>query len=257
MKKTKQGQWLLALLLLLTISSLSANPELKLAALDELLELDLIDLTNTKVVVASKREEKLTDAPGIISVVTRDEIEQFGGRNLQDLLNRVPSIQAIGSHAYSHTVSVRGQSLKHSNNEILFLINGRPHRSSFNGGANYSLLLSLPLESIDHLEIIRGPGSVLYGSSAFSGVINIVTKSATDMDGTKVKANFGTHNSLGAETITGFSGDKFDFMTVSSDTIQTAGTLPPPVRKVIQTQSTWLKKISVLLPPLIIKNSQD
>jgi len=181
--------------------------------LDKLLELNLIDLTTAKVTVASKKEEQVSDAPGIISIVTAKEIEQFGAKNLKDVLNRVPSIQGLASHFYSNIISLRGQLLKHSNNEILFLVNGRPHRTSYNGGTNSSLLLAFPLHTIERIEVIRGPGSVLYGSGAFSGVVNIVTKSAKTLKKTIISAEAGSFGGKGIEATTGWNSDEVDIIS--------------------------------------------
>ena len=145
--------------------------------LDELLQLDIVDLDKVKISVASKREETVAQAPSVISVVTARQIKQFGAKNLSDVLNRVTSVQATGSHFYPYLINMRGQLVGHNNSDILFLINGRPRRTSWNGGTPFPILLAFPLDTIEKIEIIRGPGSVLYGTGAFTGVINIITKS--------------------------------------------------------------------------------
>jgi len=172
------------------VSSLHAD-ELNL---DELIKLNLVDLTKIKVTVASKREEYVSEAPAVLTIVTAQEIKNYGANNLQDILNRTASIQGIGSHFYPFSVSMRGQMLEHSNNDILFLINGRPYRTSWNGGMSERLLLGFPIDTIDRIEIIRGPGSVLYGTGAFTGVINIITKTATSLDHTRASISYGSFN---------------------------------------------------------------
>jgi len=191
-------------------------------ALDELFHLSLTDLTTASVTVASKRVEKIADAPSIISIVTAKEIKQYGAKNLKDVLNRVPGIQGISSFLYSNIISMRGQILSHSNNDILFLVDGRPHRTSYNGGTNFTLLMGFPLGMIARLEVIRGPGSVLYGSSAFSGVVNIVTKSSQDINATSVAVRYGSFSSQGLEAKTAKQSGAFDF-TAGVKTFHTDG----------------------------------
>jgi len=174
---------------------------------DQMFSTDLTDLMNMRVTVASKKAENVSEAPSILSVVTAREIQQFGAKNLKEVLNRVPSIQGIGSHFHSNSISIRGQMRSHANRDILFLINGRPHRTSYSGGLHGSLLQAFPIETIERLEVIRGPGSVLYGTSAFSGVINIITKSAEKMDKTTLTTTYGSFNTLSEDAVGGWRGD--------------------------------------------------
>ena len=143
--------------------------------LKELLLLDIEDLLTVS--VASKREESVRDAPGIINVITQDDIKRYGANTIQDLLARVPNLYIAGSSFFPDNVpSIRGQTLTHIDNHILTLLDGRPIRESFVGGINYSVYNAFPLSAVEKIEIIRGPGSVLYGTNAFAGVINIITK---------------------------------------------------------------------------------
>ena len=72
--------------------------------------------------------------------------------------------------------SIRGNLIKHEDNHVLVLINGRPFRDVTLGGVNFSIYTAFPIHMIERVEVIRGPGSVLYGTNAFTGVINVVTK---------------------------------------------------------------------------------
>jgi outer membrane receptor for ferrienterochelin and colicins len=140
-------------------------------------DLSLQDLYNIKVSIASKTEEKISDAPGVISVITQDELKRFGGTTLSDILKRVPSF--LGTTTYMTDRSViasRGDQVTPASNHVLLLLNGRPMREIMEGGIKSEVYESFPVSGIDHIEVIRGPGSVLYGSQAFSSVINVVTK---------------------------------------------------------------------------------
>jgi len=150
-----------------------------------------------EVTTASKQEEKLSDAPGILSVVTRDEIDGFGALTLSDVLNRVTSMYMIHAGTFMWNVgSIRGQNISNSDNHVLILINGRPLRDGMSGGFNNVVYTSFPIDVIDHIEIIRGPGSVLYGTNAYSGVINIITKVADEESSYKASLGYGSFNTL-------------------------------------------------------------
>jgi outer membrane receptor for ferrienterochelin and colicins len=139
--------------------------------------LELEQLLRLKVVTASKVEEQIRDAPGVISVVTREEIEAFGAVSLVDILDRIASFQLISSHLWVQAKSVvRGNLITHADNQILVLINGRPFRDALESNSNWVLYTAFPVDLIDRIEVVRGPGSVLYGSNALSGVINIITQ---------------------------------------------------------------------------------
>lgn len=145
--------------------------------LKKLVNLSLEELMNVKIITASKNEESATDAPGIISVITAKEINDFGANSLFEVLERVTSVYMTGSHTYPQNVtSMRGDLSTHIDNHVLLLLNGRPVREGFAGGYNFVFYNAFPINIIDKIEIIRGPGSVLYGTNAYMGVINILTK---------------------------------------------------------------------------------
>lgn len=127
--------------------------------------------------IASKKEESITNAPGVVSVISRDEMNRFGARTLKDVLMRMPSTNLTTTYMTDMScVSIRGDQINAAASHILLLINGRPVREAEEGGIKGEVYESFPVASIDKIEVIRGPGSVLYGSTAFSGVINVITK---------------------------------------------------------------------------------
>lgn len=147
--------------------------------MDELLEMSLESLVDVKVTAASKCEEHQSDAPGIVSVITRDDLERFGGTTLRDVLERVASIYSVKGFLARSAISIRGDQTTEASSHVLVLINGRPTRERVYGGTDGDIYEAFPLNAIDHIEVIRGPGSVLYGTNGFSGVINIVTRNET------------------------------------------------------------------------------
>jgi outer membrane receptor for ferrienterochelin and colicin len=140
-------------------------------------DLSLEQLINVKITTASKSEERISDAPGIVSVVTKDELDRFDGMTLKDILERVPGL--IGSSVYMtdrSMISIRGDQISNSGEHVLLLINGRPLREVLEGGIKSEMLETFPVGAIQRIEVVKGPGSVLYGSTAFSGVINVITE---------------------------------------------------------------------------------
>ncbi len=175
--------------------SIYAQEETKLA------ELSLEDLLNMDVTTVSKSEEKQSDAPGILSVVSKDELKRFGGTTLRDILERVPGL--IGSTNYMtdrSVISSRGDQIATTSNHVLLLINGRPVREMLEGGITSEMFETFPVNIIERIEVIKGPGSVLYGSNAFSGVVNIITEKAE-------KTGFSVNGLVGNESAVNVSGD--------------------------------------------------
>ncbi|MBN1591364.1 MAG: TonB-dependent receptor [Pirellulales bacterium] len=157
------------------------------AELDSILDLDLKSLgkiavrestfTDPIVEGVSKTSEKASEAPGIVDVITAQDIEDFGAKNLYEVLQWATSVYMTGSFMLPRNVAaIRGDLRKHEDNLVLVLINGRPFRDTTLGGINVSIYTAFPIQTIERIEVIRGPGSVLYGTNAFDGVINVVTK---------------------------------------------------------------------------------
>jgi outer membrane receptor for ferrienterochelin and colicins len=143
---------------------------------DEIYKLSLSDLMNIKVEVASKINEPENEAPGVVSVVTAKEIEAFGATSLRDILERVTGVIGLTGYVNRNVISMRGDLTLASSGHILAMINGRPIRESIVPGSENDIYGMFPLNCIEQIEVIRGPGSVLYGTNAYTGVINIVTK---------------------------------------------------------------------------------
>jgi outer membrane receptor for ferrienterochelin and colicins len=144
----------------------------------EIYNLTLAQLMNIRVDVASKVTESVNEAPGVVSVITAREIESFGATSLRDVLERVTGTVGLTGFAHRNVISMRGDQNQPGSGHILVMINGRPFRNGLVGEGDETAIFSMyPLDCIEQIEIVRGPGSVLYGSNAFSGVINIVTKS--------------------------------------------------------------------------------
>jgi len=153
---------------------------------EELLEMDieqLMEIEVETVTTATKTSTKVTDAPSSITVITSEEIRKYGWRSLADLLRSVKGFYTSYDRHYER-VGVRGFSLPgDTNTRILILVDGFRMNENVkgHGGIGHEFLLDTDL--IKRVEIVRGPGSALYGSNAVFGVINVITKKGKDYDG--------------------------------------------------------------------------
>jgi outer membrane receptor for ferrienterochelin and colicins len=153
-------------------------------------------LLETKVVTASKFAQSISDAPGVMSVISRDDLQRWGGVTLAEVLERVPGLNLSSAYFTDRSiVAARGDQTKINGGHVLFLINGRPTREVLEGGLVSDLLESFPVAALDHIEVIKGPGSVLYGSNAFSAVVNLITKHGQP-NGFSVSARPGRDNTM-------------------------------------------------------------
>lgn len=125
------------------------------------------------VVTASRTEQEVKETPAAVEVITREEIEKLGAKNLGDALRLSTGID-LGAPAMSgRSVSVRGMSMRH----VLILVDGKRLVSEGNHStANSYELNRINMNNVERVEIVRGPVSSLYGSEGMSGVINIVTR---------------------------------------------------------------------------------
>ena len=155
-------------------------------AQSDLSELNLEQLAEIKVTSASKKSENLSTAPAAIYVLTGEAILNGGFRNLPDALRTVPGLYVAQTDAHIWQISARGFSDLY-NNKMLVLVDGRSVYTPLYGGVYWDAL-DIPVDNIARVEIIRGPGGTLWGANAVNGVINIVTKQASDAQGTLVSA---------------------------------------------------------------------
>lgn len=147
----------------------------------DLAEKSLEDLMNTEVTSVSKKEQKLSQVAAAIFVVTQEDIRRSGATNIPDLLRMVPGMEVAQIDGNTWAISARGFNTQFAN-KLLVLVDGRAVYTPFSGGVFWDTL-DLVLEDIDRIEVIRGPGATVWGANAVNGVINIITKSASDTQG--------------------------------------------------------------------------
>jgi iron complex outermembrane recepter protein len=155
----------------------------------DLTQLSLEDLMNTKVTSVSKKEQSLSRTASAIFVISAEDIRRSGATNIPDLLRMVPGVDVAQINANTWAISARGLNDRFSN-ELLVLLDGRNVYTPTFGGAFWDVL-DVPLEDIDRIEVIRGPGGTIWGANAVNGVINIITKKAAQTQGGMVVAGAG------------------------------------------------------------------
>ncbi|MDC0357890.1 TonB-dependent receptor [Oligoflexia bacterium] len=144
------------------------------AAVDDIsyLDLSLEELLNVTTEVVSKETETIAAAPAIVTTLTIKDIQRLGVRTLKGALSLVPGLVVQETHLGTTSLLIRGIS-ETFNQKVLFLLNGVPFWMSSHGDIP---LLGIPLDAVDRIEMIRGPGSVIYGTNASAGVINVILK---------------------------------------------------------------------------------
>lgn len=162
-------------------------------------ELALDSLLMMPVSTASKYEQKQSDAPAFITIVTHDEIQQFGYRTLEEILQNQTGFYTANDRQYGD-VGFRGIGRPaYYNNKILVLVDGHSVNDAMSGGARLGSAGVIDLDDLERVEIVRGPGSALYGARAMLAVVNMVTRKGRDLDGLELMAGGGTQNALEAE----------------------------------------------------------
>ena len=154
---------------------------------------DLMQIKVPEVETASKFEQKATEAPADATVITSDEIRKYGWRTLGDLLESVPGFYISYDRDYQY-VGVSGVNLGDANNRILLLVNGHRINNNLDDSAPVDTSFILDMDLIDRVEIIRGPGSVLYGNNAFFAVINVITRQGKDIKGVEGSGSYGSYD---------------------------------------------------------------
>ncbi|MBT9502706.1 MAG: TonB-dependent receptor [Burkholderiaceae bacterium] len=140
----------------------------------------------TMVRIATGSLQPLRRAPAMATVITTRDIIAMGATGLDQVLESVPGLHvAVKSGGYATNYVMRGAFTAPTSPQVLLMWNGVPMTSVYTGdkGAQWT---DLPLENVARIEIIRGPGSALYGADAFAGVINIITKGPAELRGTEM-----------------------------------------------------------------------
>lgn len=159
--------------------------------------------------IATGRKQAITKAPAVASVITAEQIRAMGAKDIDQALESVAGLHVSRrSGAYNPIYVIRGI---HSdiNPQVLILINGIPITHVLTGDRSQAWG-GMPVENISRIEVIRGPGSAIYGADAFAGTINIVTKEAKEIDGLQTGLSAGSFDSYRGWLLYGDSSDNWD-----------------------------------------------
>src|ERR1051326_400829 len=149
---------------------------------------ELVRMEVPSVEAASKYKQKVTEAPASITIIGSDEVKKYGYRTLAEILRSAPGLYVSYDRNYSF-LGIRGFNLGDNNNRVLLLVDGHRLNNSLSDSAFIGTEFLLDVELIERVEIIRGPGSSLYGNNAFFGVINVITRRGRDMAGNGVEVS--------------------------------------------------------------------
>jgi iron complex outermembrane receptor protein len=156
---------------------------------EPLKQLSLAELGNVEVTTASKEPEEVWKTPAAIFVITQEDIQRSGARTIPDVLRLAPGVEVAQVDADHWSVGIRGFGAVLAS-KLLVLIDGRSVYTPLFAGV-YWEVQATPLADIERIEIVRGPGGTIWGANAVNGVINIITKSAKDTQGSRLSLGGG------------------------------------------------------------------
>jgi iron complex outermembrane receptor protein len=155
-----------------------------------LADFSLEDLLKVQVTSVSKKEQTLARTAASVYVMHAEEIRRTGAENLPDLLRAVPGVNVAQIAAGAWAISIRGMNGRYSS-KVLVMVDGRAVYTGTFGGVYWDQI-DLPLESVERVEVIRGPGGTIWGANAVNGVIHIITKNASATQGGLVSQSAGS-----------------------------------------------------------------
>jgi iron complex outermembrane receptor protein len=159
---------------------------------EELMDLDIESLMEIEVYSVSKKAQKLSDTTSAVFVINQEMIHKSGLTEIPEILRLAPGVQVSRITGNSWSVSIRGGSGRYGD-MLLVMIDGRSIYTPLYAGV-YWEDQDLPLQDIDRIEVIRGPGATIWGANAMNGVINIITKKAKQTQGSQINISTGSIN---------------------------------------------------------------
>jgi len=184
MKKNNHNTWGIAALLALLPAAVLAQP-----SPEE--ELEELYGGEEFVRIATGVAQPVSKAPAVASIITADDIRNMGATDIDEVLETVPGLHVVHSALGYNPIYVFRGMYSDANPQVMMLINGIPLTNLYGGDRNQGWG-GMPVEAISRIEVVRGPGSAVYGADAFAGVINIVTKTPEEINGLSLGARAGS-----------------------------------------------------------------
>ncbi|MGD1845509.1 MAG: TonB-dependent receptor plug domain-containing protein [Salibacteraceae bacterium] len=157
---------------------------------DAFFDLSLEDMMNVSITSMSKKSEPLKDVAASIYVISQEDIQRSGATRLADLLLMVPGVN-MQFNSYDNLSFGMREATDGFVGSVLVLVDGVPYHSPYLSTFSFTNF-DLPMEAIDRIEVIKGPGGTIYGANAATGIISIYTKKAKDHQGITVSMNQGS-----------------------------------------------------------------
>jgi iron complex outermembrane receptor protein len=174
---------------------------------EDLMNLPLEKLLNVEITSASKYAEKSSQAPSAVEVISADDIRTFGYRTLGEALDGLHGLFTESDRYYNY-LGVRGfRRPGDYNSRVLIMVDGRRMNDNIYDETDTGQLFMLDMALVDHIEYIPGPGSSIYGANAVLGVINVISKKGSDINGLQVQGDAG---SFDTHMVRGTYGKHFD-----------------------------------------------
>lgn len=214
--KAKRKKSYLKILTLLIFASLNLNAQNNQDTID-FYEMDLEQLLNIQIEVVSTKGEKIFNSPSTVSIISKEEIEKYNFLSIEEALQNIAGININRTYIKRNLPTSRGILQDHYANKVLVLINGIPLWNSVTGEAN---LDRISINDIERIEVLKGPASVLYGTNALTGAVNIVLKQAHETNATFI-TGWGSNNSYVKGINAHYTKEKFklSIFANSSDNI--------------------------------------
>jgi iron complex outermembrane receptor protein len=191
----------------------------------DLKTLSVDELMNVVVTSVSKRAEPLSHAASAVQVITQDDIHRSGATSLPEALRLASNLQVAQVDSRQWAISARGFNGTTAN-KLLVLIDGRTIYTPLYSGVFWDVQ-DVPLEDIDRIEVISGPGATLWGANAVNGVINVITKNPEDTRGVLVSGGGGTSlRGFGTARYGGTAGPGVSYRVYGKGFVRDATTLP-------------------------------
>ncbi len=171
----------------------TADEEPGAAGTTWLYDLSLGELANVEITSAARSSEKIEEIPASVVLITRQEIESYGYTTLTELLAHIPGLYLIDDYQEGAKLGLRGFWSGVTNRNIIVLVDGVKQVED-RDQTNPLNKIAMPVESIERIEVVRGPMSVIYGPGALFGVINIITHKPGGESSNRVSASYGQLN---------------------------------------------------------------